>query len=47
MYDVIFYEDKNGRKEIEEHLLMLKEKRMMGIKMREFNLIKLSHILIH
>lgn len=26
MYDVIFYEDKNGRKEIEEHLLMLKEK---------------------
>lgn len=26
MYDVIFYEDKNGRKEIEEHLLKLREK---------------------
>lgn len=26
LYDVIFYEDKNGRKEIEEHLLKLREK---------------------
>lgn len=32
LYDVIFYEDKSGRKEIEEHLLKLKEKADAGNK---------------
>lgn len=32
MYSIIFYEDKNGRREIEEHLIYLKEKADAGNK---------------
>lgn len=44
MYDIIFYEDKNGKSEIEEYLFSLKKKQIKAIKMPELILIKLLHI---
>lgn len=44
MYDIIFFEDKNGKSEIEEYLLVSKKKQIKVIKMPELILIKLLHI---
>ena len=41
MYDIIFYEDKNGRKKIEEYILTLKNKADAGNKDARINFNKI------
>lgn len=41
MYNIIFYEDKNGKKEIEDSILLLKEKADAGNKNARINLNKM------